>query len=159
MNIFLVSFLDIPYDLQMKTLEWRNSEHVTKYFKIPHITKEQHQKWLACLHNNPPSTIAFMIMNGSEPVGVTYFHSINYVSKEADWGIYIYDEKCRGKGIGNIALADCIKYAKNNLKLSRLYLDVKESNSRAINLYEKHGFKKVSTEEVNFLRYCNDLSR
>ena len=159
MNISLVSFLDVPYDLQMKTREWRNSEQVTKYFRIPHITEEQHKKWLASLHNNPPSTIAFMIMDDAEPVGVTYFHAINYDAKEADWGIYIYDEKYRGKGIGNIALADCIKYAKENLKLSRLYLDVKESNHRAINLYEKQGFKKIGTEDANFLRYRNDLSR
>ena len=81
MNISLVSFLDVPYDLQMKTREWRNSEQVTKYFRIPHITEEQHKKWLASLHNNPPSTIAFMIMDDAEPVGVTYFHSINYDAK------------------------------------------------------------------------------
>ena len=32
--IKLINFLDIPYDLQMESLNWRNNENVSQYFKI-----------------------------------------------------------------------------------------------------------------------------
>ena len=156
-SITLVSFLHIPYDLQMKTRKWRNSENVTKYFKIPSISVEQHKKWLASLHKEKPTSIAFMIYKGSQPIGVTYFHSIDYDQKTADWGIYIYYQKERGLGIGKIVIEKCMEYAKETLKLSIVYLDVLCDNFRAIHLYEKVGFKQIQSDDLKFLRYHKSL--
>ena len=159
MNISLKSFSEIPFELQMESRKWRNSKEVTKYFKINYISKEQHQSWLESLKEPNPKSIAFVIMKDNIPIGVTYFHSINYNKKTADWGIYIYSKNLRGQGIGNIVLSKCIIYAKKTLKLTNLYLDVLIDNYRAIKLYEKMGFNCVSGEEnytaVNpiFLRY------
>lgn len=157
MEISLVSFLDVPYELQLKTRDWRNSEAVAKYFKIPYISEEQHKKWLENLKKENPSSIAFIINKDSVPIGVTYFHTINYENKIADWGIYIYDENARGLGIGKIVLSDCLKFAKYSLNLSAVYLDVLKNNNRAIKLYESLGFKYIDSNNENFLRYINKL--
>ncbi len=143
MNIELKPFNDIPYELQMETRNWRNSKEVKKYFKISNITVEMHKKWLESLKETNPKNIAFVINKDNRPIGVTYFHSVNYSQKQADWGIYIYNEELRGQGIGEVVLTKCIEYAKEILNLNKLFLDVLKSNHRAIKLYEKLGFTRI----------------
>ena len=157
MTVRLASFVDIPYEIQLKTREWRNSENVTKYFKIKHIDTETHKKWLQSLTMDNPKNIAFLIMYNEHPVGVTYFHSIDYEKKEADWGIYIYDSNLRGVGIGKNTLENCLEYARNRLTVSTVYLDVLKDNYRAISLYEKMGFVRIDSDDDVFLRYKNNL--
>ncbi|WP_096024134.1 UDP-4-amino-4,6-dideoxy-N-acetyl-beta-L-altrosamine N-acetyltransferase [Campylobacter lanienae] len=152
-SIELISFLNIPYDLQMQTRQWRNSPNVSKYFKIPYISEETHKNWLNSLKKDKPSSIAFIIKANAQNVGVTYFHSINYEKNYADWGIYIYNENFRGKHIGQAALKESIKYAKDILNFSELYLDVKEDNAAAIKLYEKMSFIPTGERDEGFLRY------
>ena len=156
-SINLISFIDIPYDLQMKTRNWRNSKNITKYFKIPHITMEQHKKWLLSLHKEKPTNVALMIYKNNKPIGVTYFHSINYTQKNADWGIYIYYKREQSIGIGKVVIQKCMKYAQEVLKLSTIYLDVLNDNFRAIRLYEGADFKQIQSNDVEFLRYMKRL--
>lgn len=157
MHISLISFLNIPYEVQLETRNWRNSEHVAKYFKISHISEEQHKNWLKSLNNNNPTNIAFIISKDDNFIGVTYFHSIDYEKKEADWGIYIYEQNLRGCGIGKIVLEECLQYAKNILNMSFVYLDVLKKNNRAIKLYEKLGFERINSDDKNYFRYINKL--
>ena len=157
MKLTLKSFKDIPYELQMETRYWRNSKNVTKYFRIPYISEDCHKKWLESLNKSKPQNIAFIIMNDNEPIGVAYFHSIDYIKKKADWGMYIYKENFRGKGVGFFVLTECIDFAKNNLKLFTLYLDVLKSNIAAIKLYQKCGFKEMWADDL-FYRYFLQLN-
>jgi len=155
--IELIPFSEVEYDLQLKTRLWRNSKQVTPYFKIKEIDEETHKKWLQSLKNENPRNVAFLIVYDSVHVGVTYFHSIDYEKKCADWGMYIYLEDYKGKGIGTQVLEQCIAYAKNVLKMKCLYLDVLATNKRAVHLYKKCGFQFIGQEENNFLRYKLDL--
>ena len=109
------------------------------------------------LNKSKPQNIAFIIMNDNEPIGVAYFHSIDYIKKKADWGMYIYKENFRGKGVGFFVLTECIDFAKNNLKLFTLYLDVLKSNIAAIKLYQKCGFKEMWADDL-FYRYFLQLN-
>ena len=151
-----VNFIDESFDKQYNTLLWRNSECVSKYFLIKSINPEVHIKWLESLHESKPVNIAFFINYKNEDVGVTYFKHINYNNKIADWGIYIYKIEARNKGIGSIVLKNCIKYAKDELNLDELYLDVLSSNHRAIKLYENMGFCVLSKNN-NVIRYRKNL--
>ena len=141
----------------METRNWRNSPEVTKYFQIPFIDEITHKNWLLSLRNKNPKNIAFIISNNKRYVGVTYFHSINYENKSADWGIYIHDLNMRKKGIGTKTLIQMIQYAKNELKLNKLYLDVLDTNQIAVNLYVQHGFRLLS-KNGRFSRYYLDIA-
>lgn len=152
MNVQLVSFLKLPYHIQMETRNWRNQSNVAEYFKISHISREMHVEWLESLKENKPKNVAFMIVADGQNVGVTYFHSIKYDAGEADWGIYIYNSDFKGKGIGFSVLQKCIEYASNVLNLHSIFLDVLDSNQRAIGLYEKIGFKRIGKNN-SFYRY------
>ena len=155
--IELIHFSDVDYNLQMQTRLWRNCEQVVPYFKIKHIDEAVHKKWLESLKVQNPRNVAFLIVYEGVNVGVTYFHSIDYEKKCADWGMYIYLADYKGKGIGMQTLEKCIAYAKDVLKMKCLYLDVLATNERAVRLYEKCGFRFVEKEEDNFLRYKLDL--
>ena len=152
----LKNFKEIPYELQLETLNWRNSPNVAKFFKIPYIEKETHEKWLRSLHNEQPNNIAFIIEYNKKPIGVTYFHSIDYKNRTFDWGIYIYEQELRGKHIGDKVLKQCIAYAQN-LNMKEIYLDVLSSNTQAIKLYTKNNFKSISKTVNNFVRYKREL--
>ena len=83
-----------------------------------------------------------------------YLKIITYVEKDKIIGFLLYSlieqfeviTKERRKGIGDKLLKYLIeKYQDTDIK--NITLEVKEDNIIAINLYEKYGFKKVSTRE------------
>lgn len=149
MNIELVNFLNKNLDIRIKTLEWRNAKHVTKYFKKQNIAIDTHLSWLKGLEALQPTCRAFFIEANGKEIGVAYFHSIDYKMNTAEWGIYIYDQAIRGHGFGKAALNKSLLYAKDILSLRAVYLEVLENNVIAINLYERVGFIKIGQ--------CNDV--
>lgn len=153
----LVPFLDAPYEIQIESREWRNSSNVTQYFKIQHIDKSTHIKWIESMKKDNPQTVAFFIQSNGCFIGITYFHSLNYANHTADWGIYIYKPEYLGHGIGRFALSTCIDYAKDKLKLKQIFLDVKDTNVRAKSLYEHMGFVPTGEKDGEFIRYIKEL--
>ena len=156
-DIQLEDFRNIDYELQMETRNWRNSENVAKYFKIPYIEENIHKQWLDSLQKKQPTNIAYIIKYQNNPIGVTYFHSIDYEKKTCDWGIYIYNESYRGMGIGDKTLKKCTNIAKE-LEMKYIFLDVLSTNTKAKILYENNGFKlcKIPKDD-KFLRYEKEL--
>ncbi len=156
MNIQLVNFLEKEESLQVETLSWRNAPHVARYFQIQAIDLATHLQWLQKLKEIHPTTVAFFIEVNQKAVGVTYFHSIDRDTHRAEWGIYLYDEATRGKGIGKEVLRLSLAYAKTTLHLQRVYLEVLSDNLVAKHLYEQVGFRLL--EQKGFvLRYQKDL--
>ncbi|MDR0295929.1 MAG: GNAT family N-acetyltransferase [Prevotellaceae bacterium] len=152
----LINFLDTLYEKQLATLTWRNAEQVAKYFQIKYIEEKIHKNWLAKLAMPNPKAIAFFIRINGQDIGVTYFHSIDHEKKQTDWGIYIYDETMRRKGVGKEALSECLRYAENVLKLNMVFLEILESNVAAKSLYEKFGFKLI-WQKGNIIRMGKTL--
>lgn len=155
--IRLVNYLEAPYELQLESRNWRNSEHVAKYFQITHIALEQHKRWLESLSRTPPETIAFFVEFQKIFVGVVYFHSIDYAQKHCEWGIYIHDVSFRGKKIGQRALHLSMEYAKNVLGMTTVSLEVLRDNHVAVSLYEKMGFVFSRHKSDTVMRYVKHL--
>ena len=156
MNINLIPFLSLPIELQIETRHWRNSDNVTRFFKIKEISYATHLAWLDSLKEVPPKNIAWVISYDSIFIGATYFHSIDYIRKSCDWGIYIYKDDFQNRGIGKIVLTKSIEQAKN-MKFKTIFLDVMDTNIRAITLYKKFGFFLCSTDNDSFSRYQKNL--
>ena len=49
-------------------------------------------------------------------------------------------KECRGQGVGDLLMQRMVEWAKNSNVIRRVELYVFSTNSRAIHLYEKHGF-------------------
>ena len=93
--------------------------------------------------------IMFVYEKNDKIVG---YISIYYFLDEANLQKIAVLEKERGKGIAT----ELINYADNFLKknnINRFYLEVNEHNLIAIKVYEKLGFKRISTRK-NY--YGND---
>jgi UDP-4-amino-4,6-dideoxy-N-acetyl-beta-L-altrosamine N-acetyltransferase len=153
-TIQLVPLHMLPEKIQQETRLWRNHPDVAQWFQKPMIDEATHTQWLASLHDDHPRNIAFLISNADseQPLGVTYFHSIDYTARTADWGIYITQTHQRGRGVGSQALAQCLAYAKHTLALERVFLEVLAHNTKARHVYERAGFMQVS-EQDGLCRY------
>jgi RimJ/RimL family protein N-acetyltransferase len=75
-------------------------------------------------------------------IGVVYLLDIDWQARSAVYAISIYEEKNKGKGIGKLATLKILEHAFNDLNLNRIQLEVLDYNEKAINFYNKIGFKK-----------------
>jgi RimJ/RimL family protein N-acetyltransferase len=91
-----------------------------------------------------PSRVLLAIRQRGTPAIIGYLHiqNISTVHRSADIGIRIGEEKHRGKGYGQEALAIGLDYCWRHLNLERVGLIVFRHNARAINAYKAVGFKK-----------------
>ena len=90
----------------------------------------------------------FAIYHDGKAVGFTMFAFDEEYEDENDrywlWRFMI-DEKLQGKGIGSTALKAIIEYFKEN-GANNIRLSTKQSNTNALNLYRKAGFKDTGEE-------------
>lgn len=97
-----------------------------------------------------------MIKSGEVLIGYLHYYLI---PKEGGWGneyfeinylpnmfavdILIGEKEYLGKGIGSIIMNKLATYLLKTKKASRVYLDPRVVNERAVKSYEKAGFKKI----------------
>ena len=130
-----------------KIVKWRNAPSVMEHFiyRTP-LTREDHLNWF---HNRVQTgdVAQFMITDDEtgEEVGSVYLRDIDPVNKKCEYGIFIGEESCRGKGVGSAAAKLALDYAFKELKLNRVFLRVFADNPRAIKSYENAGFKYEGT--------------
>lgn len=74
-------------------------------------------------------------------IGTVSLKNINYIDKNAEYAIVIR-KKYWGQKIALKATDKILFYGFNTLNLEKIYLNVLSNNVRAINFYEKYGFKK-----------------
>ncbi len=60
-------------------------------------------------------------------------------------------EELRGKGIANMLMDECLKFAKEN-KATEIFLISNDSLKIARNLYDKYGFKEVNLDSQKYDR-------
>ncbi|MCV3295553.1 MAG: GNAT family N-acetyltransferase [Oenococcus sp.] len=91
---------------------------------------------------NNDSNISFVAITDEKIVGLASISRrlLPRYLKRGELAISV-DEDYWGQGIGSSLMAKVINYVQQNWQLSVIYLDVLTSNTRAIRLYEKFGFK------------------
>lgn len=147
-----------PIDLSdtANIVKWRNSQFVkSNLFSQSDLTGEQHINYF----NNVVSKgkcyqyiIEVKMNNKSLDIGTTFIKNIDMNNRKGEFGIFIGEEKARGKGYAKLAIKEILKIAFSNLQLNRCYLEVLAENQRAIHLYEKVGFKKEGLLKQDYSR-------
>ena len=66
--------------------------------------------------------------------------------RDCDIIMMVIDIKSRKKGFGSLLLCSTLSLLKA-MGVTNIYLEVAVNNIRAINLYEKNGFKKINTRQ------------
>ncbi|MBA9025651.1 GNAT family N-acetyltransferase [Peribacillus huizhouensis] len=109
-----------------------------------YINNETDDKWFQSYQNNRNNNIRCVICTkeSDEVVGVAYLLNIDWITKSAEFGIFIGELNYRGKGIGKKATIEMLQHGFNDMNLNRIQIRVLENNIPAINLYNKMGFKE-----------------
>lgn len=143
-----------------KLIEWRrdNPSVSNNYFEV---TREGTENWLKKVILEDDKKIFFIIVDkAGVPIGQMGISNLN----EEEYSGFVYavikGDKTAPKGIMEYCLYAMLQWGQDELQLRRFYLDVQETNERAIALYKRIGFevikripleKKVSERETNWV--------
>lgn len=105
---------------------------------------DTNEKSIAAAREHADVARPFVIYADDEPVGFTMFaFEPEYEDPDDRYWLwrFMIDEKRQGQGFGRATLIQIIDYFKNN-GATNMRLSTKESNVKAIHLYESFGFKR-----------------
>lgn len=120
-----------------KSWEWLNDPILKKLTCTPNFSKEEQLKWFSSLPDKKNYFIKGIMFNNI-PIGACGLKHISNIEAEY-WG-YIGLKDYWGKGFGS-TIMEYIEYiAKNEFKISSIYLFVSKDNERAIRLYKKKNY-------------------
>lgn len=105
------------------------------------VSELDHNEWLKGVLKDKSKQF-FIICYQGIPVGSVQLIDINFIHRNAELTIRIFDNKNASKGIGSKALQLLCEYAFKDLGLMRLWLRVFHTNERAIHVYKKAGFQE-----------------
>ncbi|MEJ5227561.1 UDP-4-amino-4,6-dideoxy-N-acetyl-beta-L-altrosamine N-acetyltransferase [Thermodesulfovibrio sp.] len=131
--------------LNRQTLEtirkFRNHPEIRKWmYSDDIITKREHRNFVNSLRKDRKN-FYFLAIKDTNLIGVISIKKLDIKNRNGYLGIYVNPEE-KTKNLGKILGKVLIKLAFEILKLHTLKLEVLENNERAINLYEKLGFKR-----------------
>ncbi len=141
-NLRYMSHRDLPL-----TLAWRNRDDVRRwFFNSDLITAEQHEAWW---YTRGQYDEMFIIEAEGVSCGQVALYNWDRALNEIEFGrMMIGEELFRGNGVGLAAVQTALEIAFYKHSLSRVYLRVLTSNSRAIGIYEAAGFRTTEVEGV-----------
>lgn len=124
---------------------WRNDKDLISYLgaNYRYIDIEIDMAWFDNYLKDRNRTIRCSIVDESdEIIGLISLTGIDYINGVAELHIMIGNGINREKGVGQFAINEMLNHAFNNLNLNKIELQVLATNSRAIHVYEKVGFKQ-----------------
>ncbi|EAK9939970.1 UDP-4-amino-4,6-dideoxy-N-acetyl-beta-L-altrosamine N-acetyltransferase [Campylobacter lari] len=139
--IILKDFIHLNQEEIKLVLKWRNDESIAKFMKTQNITLKEHLSFLSSLKTDITKKY-FLVYDSKQVIGVIDF--INITNNSCEFGLYGIK-----KGVGNLLMEEIKNYAFNILKVKILKACVFKENTKALNLYLKHGFKIIK-EDNNF---------
>lgn len=150
------------YQVCLKTLEEQDSDYIYKWkndwelaklikaYPLP-IVKYEIQEWLKKnLSDKNQIFLGIYLKDSVSIIGVIRLKYIDWISRNAELGIYIGEDKYRGRGLGKEALKLLLNYAFQEINLHKISLTVLGSNINAIKLYSSCGFTKEGLLKEQF---------
>lgn len=123
-------------------IRWRNSDRVRKNFIYQKpFTRQGHLNWMET-KVAAGEVVQFILCEtrGDRPVGSVYIRDIDRENRKGEYGIFIGEPDAAGKGYGTLAAKGAAAYARDVLRLHKLFLRVFADNAAAVRSYEKAGF-------------------
>lgn len=126
-----------------KYVSWLNNYNTLEYLEIyEQYTSEDLETYLKEVEKSNVNFWGIFLKATKNHIGNIKISPINFYNMTGEYGILIGDENERGKGYAREASECVINYCANILRLRKLTLGVVSSNTSAINLYYKLGFRE-----------------
>lgn len=153
-EVTLINFTELSEDDLHYVLKMRNHPEIKKWMvNQDDITEAQHFSFVEALRIDTTKCY-FLVKKSSDTIGSINFTHIDKQQKTADFGLYA-NPFHQVSGAGRMLEEASIAYAKKQLKLAYLNLEVFADNNKAINFYNKNGFIQVGTKTItNQPVYC-----
>ena len=124
-------------------IKWMNDRAVAEPFGEygNTISSKDDLKWIY----EPPAHMqryAIVLTEDDELIGSISIHNIDHLNRNAFLGIFIGDEKHRGRGYGREAIGLVLEYGFKTLNLHNIMLSVHADNHAGIACYKKAGFRE-----------------
>ena len=132
-------------------VRWRNSETVYKNLctQTP-ITAQTHEAYFKkYVQTGKCRQFIVHVQEDGDAydIGTAFLKNVDLNEKQAEFGIFIGEDRARGKGYGKQAGNLILRYAFEQLALSRVYAIVFCDNFSSLYLCEKIGMHKEKTVE------------
>jgi UDP-4-amino-4,6-dideoxy-N-acetyl-beta-L-altrosamine N-acetyltransferase len=137
-------------------VRWFNDPQVRQYLTMFRpLSMAQEERWFETLLQQENEL--FFVMEVEKegnwyPLGTVGLHPIDWKNRTAVFGISLGDAEDWGKGYGTDAVRTMLKYCFDELNLNRVELNVFEYNDRAIQCYEKAGFRQEGVKRQAMFR-------
>jgi len=105
------------------------------------ITIENEKGWLNSFNENPNAKILMAEFN-NQIIGLLFFiaNPKKKNSHTGEFGVSVHPE-FQGNNVGRILVEALLKWARENSRIEKVYLNVFDTNGPAIKLYKDLGFK------------------
>jgi UDP-2,4-diacetamido-2,4,6-trideoxy-beta-L-altropyranose hydrolase/UDP-4-amino-4,6-dideoxy-N-acetyl-beta-L-altrosamine N-acetyltransferase len=146
-EIELCNYINLNMNEKILTLNMRNHPNIRKWmYNQKSISKKDHFGFIENLKTEIDRRY-FLVKQQGNIIGSINFSKINF-HNSVELGIYT-NPFIHLKGSGSLLEAVASQYAFNELGLNKIKLEVFLDNERAINFYNKCGFKLVNTRKIN----------
>ena len=128
-----------------KLREWRNSPEIKQFMReYREISEDMQKAWFETNANNDTSQLHFEIHDKETDtlIGHCSLTKINWVYRNAEFGVLIGDKSSEFRGYGSDALKALIRHGFYELGFHRIYGEVYSNNQRALSAFYKIGFVK-----------------
>ncbi len=140
----LVALGPLRRDLVPLFCRWRNDFRAMRFFDVPLPETVEHQlaRFDDAVKAKDRAHFTLYERTGMRPIGDAGLFGIDHVNQTAEFGIFIGEPECWGKGYGTETARLVLDYGFTALGLHNIWLTVDEVNRGARRAYEKAGFKE-----------------
>ncbi|MDO7171355.1 GNAT family N-acetyltransferase [Mariniflexile sp. AS56] len=131
------------------SVKWRNNPEIWKFTGAKPdnlVTIEMELSWIKkVFERTNEKRFAICLSDSNQYIGNVQLTDIE--GSEAQFHIFIGEAAFWNKGIGTTATKLILEYGFDVLKLSLIYLYVKEVHKAAVKAYQNSGFKQLQLED------------
>jgi RimJ/RimL family protein N-acetyltransferase len=134
---------------------WMNDPNIVRTLKTRYpIAFQNEQEWLErAMHaSNNERHFAIERKDDRSHIGNASIHDIDWVSRNASFGLFIGEPSAWNRGFGGDAISTLVRFAFDDMNLMKLRINVFDYNDRAKHVLAGHGFVQEGKLEKDFYR-------
>jgi RimJ/RimL family protein N-acetyltransferase len=138
-----------------RSYRWMNDPNIVRTLKTRYpIAFQSEQEWIEHAIHAEASERHFAIERKDDRshIGNASIHEIDWVSRRAWFGLFIGEPTAWNRGFGGDAIRTLVRFAFEEMNLSKLSIRVFEYNDRAKHVLESHGFVTEGLLKRDFYR-------